>query len=62
MSEPTPTWYIVKIVNDTCQIVTYAEIERADVEFIDRWGPFESKSEAIAKRVGLIRAGKCQPV
>ncbi len=28
----------------------------------DRWGPFESQGEAIARRVGLIRAGKCQPL
>jgi hypothetical protein len=25
------------------------------------WGPFSSREEAIAKRIGLIRAGKCQP-
>jgi len=26
-----------------------------------KWGPFETQNQAIAKRVGLIRAGKCQP-
>lgn len=26
------------------------------------WGPFTAKNQAIAKRIGLIRAGKCQPV
>jgi len=25
------------------------------------WGPFSSQEEAIARRVGLIRAGKCKP-
>ncbi|MBI4781483.1 MAG: hypothetical protein HY785_09155 [Oscillatoriophycideae cyanobacterium NC_groundwater_1537_Pr4_S-0.65um_50_18] len=28
----------------------------------DRWGPFASQGEAIARRVGLIRSGKCQPL
>jgi hypothetical protein len=62
MSESTTAWYIIKIANHTCQIVTQAEIESVDTELLDRWGPYESQSEAIAKRVGLIRAGKCQPV
>ncbi|WP_442944889.1 hypothetical protein [Nostoc sp.] len=31
-------------------------------EIIEQWGPFSSPEEAIARRVGLIRAGKCQPV
>lgn len=28
---------------------------------LECWGPFESQSIAIARRVGLIRAGKCKP-
>jgi hypothetical protein len=60
--EPTTGWYIVKTVNSTCQILTQAAIDATDEEFTDRWGPFTSHSEATAKRVGLIRAGKCQPV
>jgi hypothetical protein len=60
--ELTTAWYIVKIANSTCQIVTQAALNAADVEFTEQWGPFASQSEAIAKRVGLIRAGKCQPV
>ncbi|MCY7273232.1 MAG: DDE transposase family protein, partial [Phormidesmis sp. CAN_BIN44] len=28
----------------------------------EQWGPFESQGVAIARRVGLIRAGKCKPV
>ncbi|NJR66887.1 MAG: DDE transposase family protein [Leptolyngbyaceae cyanobacterium CRU_2_3] len=27
-----------------------------------QWGPFASQGEAIARRVGLIRSGKCQPL
>jgi hypothetical protein len=62
MSESTNVWYIIKIADRTCQIVTQAAIDAAETESIERWGPFSSQSEAIAKRVGLIRAGKCQPV
>lgn len=25
------------------------------------WGPFETQNQAIAKRIGLIRSGKCKP-
>lgn len=28
----------------------------------EQWGPYASQGEAIARRVGLIRAGKCKPV
>ncbi len=28
---------------------------------LKQWGPFNTQSQAIAKRVGLIRAGKCKP-
>jgi hypothetical protein len=60
--EPTTAWYIVKLANSTCQIVTQAALNSAEVESTAQWGPFASQSEAIAKRVGLIRAGKCQPI
>jgi hypothetical protein len=30
-------------------------------QIVEQWGPFESADEAIARRVGLIRSGKCQP-
>jgi hypothetical protein len=61
-----PGWYIVKPAKvAACEI-----IEIRDTVALDRvtslpdgqhWGPFASPHEAIAKRVGLIRAGKCQP-
>jgi hypothetical protein len=47
-------WYIVKGEDGTCQIVTSAPGEKY-------WGPFSSPEAAIAKRIGLIRAGLCQP-
>lgn len=31
------------------------------LDSVETWGAFASQSEAIAKRVGLIRAGKCTP-
>lgn len=59
MSETT-TWHVVKVDSGTCQIMTTAELEAAAV--VDKWGPYDTQGEAIAKRVGLIRAGKCQPI
>lgn len=64
MAETTPqntsAWYIVKTAAGSCQIVTADEIDSGAAP--EKWGPFESEGDAIAKRVGLIRAGKCQPV
>lgn len=59
-------WYIIKQPNGHCAIVpaTVAESNgetQAD-PLDERWGPFATQSEAAARRVGLIRAGKCQPV
>lgn len=62
MSEPNTDWYIVKIADRTCEIIDRAQFDAATTEFTEQWGPFPSRAEAIAKRVGLIRAGKCQPV
>jgi hypothetical protein len=55
-------WYIVKVADRTCQIVTQAERDALGSEIIEQWGGFADRSEAIAKRIGLIRAGKCQPL
>lgn len=58
----TQTWYIVKGKEGTCDIVSDDRLTTANEgEIAARWGPFESREEAIARRVGLIRAGKCQP-
>ncbi len=59
MSEAA-TWYVVKVAATNCQIMTQAELESVTVT--EQWGPYQTEGEAIAKRVGLIRAGKCQPV
>ncbi|MCP6762607.1 MAG: DDE transposase family protein [Fischerella sp. CENA71] len=55
--------YIVKRPAGNCEIIPNDEVAEDDnPEIIEKWGPFESQGEAIARRVGLIRAGKCQPV
>ena len=58
--DETTTWYIIKTNTGICEIVTADEAKNPDLT--EQWGPFQSQGEAIAKRVGLIRAGKCKPV
>ncbi|WP_421655330.1 hypothetical protein [Leptothermofonsia sp. ETS-13] len=60
----TEGWYIVKRENGQCAVVTGAQVEELkteDASNLEQWGPYASQEEAIARRVGLIRAGKCQP-
>lgn len=52
-------WYVIKGKDGICQILS-ASKEKLPEEN-EKWGPFASAEEAIARRVGLIRAGKCQP-
>jgi hypothetical protein len=55
-------FYIVKRPAGNCEIVSDESVKQSqESEIIQQWGPFESSDEAIARRVGLIRAGKCQP-
>ncbi len=61
MAEHTQTWYIIKRNTGNCEIVPSEEVGDDNSEIIEQWGPFTSQGEAIASRVGLIRAGKCQP-
>jgi hypothetical protein len=53
-------WYIVKQPTGHCEIVQ-SDPEAKDPKPEQTWGPFDAEGEAIARRVGLIRAGKCQP-
>lgn len=55
---PSKAWYIVQNPAGQCQIVATDSPPAAE----KHWGPFEAEAEAIARRVGLIRAGKCRPV
>ncbi|MEH2325668.1 MAG: DDE transposase family protein [Nostoc sp.] len=54
--------YIVKVSVGNCEIVPSEKVGDDNLQIIEQWGPFSSQEEAIARRVGLIRAGKCQPV
>jgi len=59
----TQSWYIVKHADGHCAIIpSDRTAEENDSKIQERWGPFTSQNEALARRVGLIRAGKCQPV
>lgn len=54
--------YIVKRPTGNCEIVPNFFAGDDNPEIIEQWGPFASEEEAIARRIGLIRSGKCQPV
>ncbi|MFS8798697.1 hypothetical protein [Synechococcus sp. R60.3] len=56
VSDPVSGWYVIKQAQGSCQVLHLAALSRQE-----HWGPFPSQAEAIARRVGLIRAGKCQP-
>jgi hypothetical protein len=54
-------WFICKRDTGICEIIKSSNKEEI-TNSIETWGAFNSQGEAIAKRVGLIRAGKCQPL
>ena len=58
----SPEFYIIKRPTGTCDIIPSDQVsEQQEETVVQKWGPFDSTNEAIARRVGLIRAGKCQP-
>lgn len=50
-------WYIHQLADETCTVTPQPELAGT----MQTWGPFDQASEAIARRVGLIRSGKCKP-
>lgn len=55
-------FYIVKRPAGNCEILAAESVPQGERgEAVEQWGPFESPEEAIARLVGLIRAGKCRP-
>ena len=52
------SWYVVKESDGTCRVTSQAPTKTPKQE---QWGSYSSEPEAIAKRIGLIRAGKCRP-
>ncbi len=60
--ENTETWYIVKRPQGTCDILSAQQLQQQkDPDIEEQWGPYNTTDEAIARKIGLIRAGKCQP-
>lgn len=58
-------WYVVKQDDGKCAILPESQVsnaEKSEPAKREQWGPYASQQEAIARRVGLIRAGKCNPV
>ncbi len=53
-------WYVIKQGNGTCEIAVFDKSQTKTPEQ-KHWGSFASEQEAIAKKIGLIRAGKCKP-
>ncbi|MEL7502101.1 MAG: hypothetical protein AAFN18_06490 [Cyanobacteria bacterium J06554_6] len=55
-------WHIAKDQTGQCQIVDQPQLDSLpEADRQETWGPFDSQGDAIARRVGLIRAGKCNP-
>ena len=56
-------WYVVKQENNTCKAIAFDSDRETPKRSPEKtqWGPFASEQEAIARKIGLIRAGKCQP-
>jgi hypothetical protein len=63
MTEQPSSWYIVKYSDGHCDVVADRDrtVELPDNQSAPSWGPFSSQAEAIARRIGLIRSGKCRP-
>lgn len=59
-------WYVVKQETGDCAIVPATQLTNPSAPPANpseaQWGPFPSRDEAIARRVGLIRSGKCKPI
>lgn len=60
MSTAQQFWYVIKQEDGTCQ-VTQFDRQQTKTPQQEQWGSYSSQQEAIAKKIGLIRAGKCQP-
>lgn len=56
-------WYVVKQENETCRVMSFSSQQKTSKQSTEKsqWGSFKSEQEAIAKKIGLIRAGKCKP-
>lgn len=65
MMTNSEAWYVVKQPDGHCEVIRLEAgetLQSAQQPGTEHWGPFDSQGAAIARRVGLIRAGKCQPL
>jgi len=60
-SKPEQFWYIVQQEDRTCKVVSLTKQTPEESSEKLQWGSYASEQEAIAKKIGLIRAGKCKP-
>ncbi len=60
MNNAEQFWYVVMQEDGTCQVVHFGNKQTKTPEQ-KQWGSYSSEEEAISKKIGLIRAGKCKP-
>lgn len=53
-------WYVIQQPDGTCKVAGFSQ-EQTKTPEEKQWGSYQTEAEAIAKRIGLIRAGKCLP-
>ncbi|HEY9818285.1 MAG TPA: hypothetical protein V6D20_21135 [Candidatus Obscuribacterales bacterium] len=63
MPSQPDTWYIVQQPDGQCDITDTqpADSSSPASQPPKQWGPYASQAEAIAHRIGLIRASHCRP-
>ncbi|HSM83859.1 MAG TPA: hypothetical protein VLS96_19370 [Nodosilinea sp.] len=62
MTEKNEGWYVVQGPAGDCDVLSAEHISRDQLQDgRPMWGPYATQQEAIARRVGLIRSGKCNP-
>ena len=62
MSSNGSSWYVIKQEDETCKVVELKQAAKTPKQSEkSQWGGFKSEQEANAKKIGLIRAGKCKP-
>lgn len=59
-TQDSSSWHIIQQPDGHCEICSQTELAQI-IDAQKTWGPFANRAAAIAKRVGLIRAGKCLP-
>ena len=58
MQSNSKFWYVIKLQDGTCQV---ADFDIQQLNTSQQWGAYATEQDAIAKKIGLIRAGKCKP-